>query len=192
MLYPKIWSTFCIHCVDCSPTRSKPSCLVMRTLQALVLLPLKYDVPVLVMKHRSKINTLQPTPKSWCYWKQIIINGGNSEDGSKKFIVLLHSKCDMHALVRDLFLTYRSYFSNPISLQFNLLVTWNYFINCHLAASGPSCGMWDLSPQYPGPSPDAVCNLSICGRCGPGCSMSCGTYSPQPGIKPASWVGRWI
>ena len=105
----------------------KISCLVMRTLQALVLLPLKYDVHVLVMKIEKRD---QHSPA----YSQVIVllgrdcyNGGNSEDGSKKFtVLLLHFKYNMHVLIRNLII-YRSYFSNPVSLQLNFLVIWNYF-----------------------------------------------------------------
>lgn len=161
-----IWSTFCIHCVDCSPTRRQTilscneditsssasafkvwcACFGHENIEARLILS------NLLPSHGVTGKRLLQWRKLWRWFQKV-------------HSAFLHSKCDMHALVRDLFLTYRSYFSNPISLQFNLLVTWNYFINrSFLAASGPSCGMWDLSSQYPGPSPDAVCSLSICGR----------------------------
>ena len=99
----------------------------MRTLRALVLLPLMYDVHVLVMKIEKRD---QHSPA----YSQVIVllgrdcyNGGNSEDGSKKFtVLLLHFKYNMHVLIRNLII-YRSYFSNPVSLQLNFLVIWNYF-----------------------------------------------------------------
>ena len=162
-----IWSTFCIHCIDCSPTRrqSMLSCnedITSSTASA-------FKVCVLVMK-TEKQDQYSPTyPQIIVLLERDYYNGGNSEDGSKKFTVLF---CILSLFILTGMFWSEIFFLHTgvtflILFHCNLIFYWFgiTFINyVFLAASGPSCSMWDLSLQCTGFSLDAVCSLSIFGR----------------------------